>query len=967
MAKLTLKDPGSSFRSTQQIRDNNSLIEEAIENTLSRDGSAPNQMEADLDLNSNRIINVADPEESSDAVNKGWVEDFIVDITAPDAGVISVAGLDGIVSGSALLSALGVSAGADVTATAIGSVTLSALSDVSDTSPSDGQLLSWDAGNSRWAPSDPDTSSGDLQASNNLSDLDDASTARTNLGLEIGADVQAYSSELSTFVSTFELPSTDGSADQVLSTDGSGALSFATVQAYSSELTDFLSTFTLPASDGTNGQVLTTDGSGGLTFVSVDTSGSTIIKAGTILPWAGAEADIPSFALICDGSAVSRTTYSDLFDEIGTTYGSGDGSTTFNLPDLRGRTIYGKDDMGGAAASRIGSSDAAGGVDGSTLGASGGQSSIQWRTSQSVNTGASARTIINFDGVGTSSSTDSSQYASNLAPGLVLNYMIVIEDLTSTAGVGGGGSDLVVGTDVLAYDANLQAFVTAFTLPTTDGSAGQFLKTNGSGTLSFDTIPGGGDMLSTNNLSDVANAATARTNLGVEIGSDVQAYSEDLTDFLTAVSLPASDGTNGQVLQTNGSGTLSFATVAGGVTFASSGDLDTGTETGEAVNPAALGPRNGASGFVALDSDKRLLHSASVGDDSNKFLSVAPELVSGTANQNAYLKMSQRGTSLFPLSSTNMVLVESRDDPTGSPRGAGGVNFKVKSAWHRECDTGFICNSHFQHSVTDLTGGTSLALWVTSMSPPSSTLASTHGTATADYGWTAGLVGCGEFNYGNRFGNLGKLENITSGKGVFGLFLVPDLTDADDGITVTDMVTDGEIYHSQFGIAVGGSLRGNKTYIPYHVAYDSIAPGGYGVSVNGNLSSSTNQPDNAYKAQGYFATGIDLTDATFSSSDFLKAPDGKAVGWEGGAELRELSGEVFLDYGTASIKAEENGRVILSGSKLDVVSDTIRLRSSKTPSSASAAGSQGDIVWDSDYVYICVATNTWKRAALSSW
>ena len=45
--------------------------------------------------------------------------------------------------------------------------------------------------------------------------------------------------------------------------------------------------------------------------------------------------------------------------------------------------------------------------------------------------------------------------------------------------------DLVPGTDILAYDANLQSFVTAFTLPTSDGSAGQVLKTNGSGTLSF--------------------------------------------------------------------------------------------------------------------------------------------------------------------------------------------------------------------------------------------------------------------------------------------------------------------------------------------------------------------------------------------------------------------------------------------------------------------------------------------------
>lgn len=44
-------------------------------------------------------------------------------------------------------------------------------------------------------------------------------------------------------------------------------------------------------------------------------------------------------ALLCDGTAYSRTTYAALFAAIGTTYGAGDGSTTFNVPDLRGRVI----------------------------------------------------------------------------------------------------------------------------------------------------------------------------------------------------------------------------------------------------------------------------------------------------------------------------------------------------------------------------------------------------------------------------------------------------------------------------------------------------------------------------------------------------------------------------------------------------------------------------------------------------
>ncbi|QOG17913.1 phage tail protein [Bradyrhizobium sp. SEMIA] len=53
------------------------------------------------------------------------------------------------------------------------------------------------------------------------------------------------------------------------------------------------------------------------------------------------------------GQAVSRSVYSTYFGMVGTTYGTGDGSTTFNLPDVRGRIVAGKDDMGGSAASRL--------------------------------------------------------------------------------------------------------------------------------------------------------------------------------------------------------------------------------------------------------------------------------------------------------------------------------------------------------------------------------------------------------------------------------------------------------------------------------------------------------------------------------------------------------------------------------------------------------------------------------------
>lgn len=63
------------------------------------------------------------------------------------------------------------------------------------------------------------------------------------------------------------------------------------------------------------------------------------MTAGIVIPFAGTTA--PQGWMLCDGSAVSRTTYAALFALIGTTYGEGDGETTFNIPDLSGRVVIG--------------------------------------------------------------------------------------------------------------------------------------------------------------------------------------------------------------------------------------------------------------------------------------------------------------------------------------------------------------------------------------------------------------------------------------------------------------------------------------------------------------------------------------------------------------------------------------------------------------------------------------------------
>lgn len=74
------------------------------------------------------------------------------------------------------------------------------------------------------------------------------------------------------------------------------------------------------------------------------------VRAGTVQTWASA--NIPAGWLKCNGAAISRTLYAALFNEIGTTYGIGDGNSTFNLPDMRGEFLRGLDDGRGVDSGR---------------------------------------------------------------------------------------------------------------------------------------------------------------------------------------------------------------------------------------------------------------------------------------------------------------------------------------------------------------------------------------------------------------------------------------------------------------------------------------------------------------------------------------------------------------------------------------------------------------------------------------
>ena len=168
------------------------------------------------------------------------------------------------------------------------------------------------------------------------------------------------------------------------------------------------------------------------------------LPVGTIIPYAGTT--IPSNYMLCEGQALSRIEYDILFSAIGTTYGAGDESTTFNLPNLKGRIITGID-----------SND----TDFDTLGETGGEKTHTLTVDEmpSHNHSLPGR-LVNADGSdivrelagqdsannnSSSYNTGGGQPHNNLQPYIVLNYIIKVLDAPAT---GVRSETLPVGSEI---------------------------------------------------------------------------------------------------------------------------------------------------------------------------------------------------------------------------------------------------------------------------------------------------------------------------------------------------------------------------------------------------------------------------------------------------------------------------------------------------------------------------------------
>ncbi len=152
------------------------------------------------------------------------------------------------------------------------------------------------------------------------------------------------------------------------------------------------------------------------------------VQTGSILWFAGDK--VPAGYLECDGRAVSRTQFNRLFSALDTKFGVGDGATTFNIPDLRGRFVLGRDNMGGTSADRVIATQS------DTLGAGAGEDKVTLNITQlpshdhSYVAASSSGSGMNFNGSGdgqvgsTTAATGGNQPHNNLPPFLTLKAII---------------------------------------------------------------------------------------------------------------------------------------------------------------------------------------------------------------------------------------------------------------------------------------------------------------------------------------------------------------------------------------------------------------------------------------------------------------------------------------------------------------------------------------------------------------
>jgi hypothetical protein len=155
----------------------------------------------------------------------------------------------------------------------------------------------------------------------------------------------------------------------------------------------------------------------------------------------------------------------------------------------------------------------------------------------------------------------------------------------------------------------------------------------------------------------------------------------------------------------------------------------------------------------------------------------------------------------------------------------------------------------------------------------------------------------------------------------------------------------------------------------------AVATNGTGrlfVDASGNVGLGTSSPANF----AGFVT-LALADSSGAEVDFIKGSTIQGSLYNASdifyVESKSTVPTAFVTNGSERARIDSSGRLLVGasadsgGALLQVNGDRIRVATAKTPASAADTGTAGEICWDADYIYVCTATNTWKRSAIATW
>jgi hypothetical protein len=469
------------------------------------------------------------------------------------------------------------------------------------------------------------------------------------------------------------------------------------------------------------------------------------------------------------------------------------------------------------------------------------------------------------------------------------NISTVATDIANVNTVAGISADV---TTVAANVAGVTSFAEKYRVGTDDPAASldegdlfynttsNLLKVYNGSAWETGVTPGSGFLAASNNLSDLADASTGRINLGVAIGTDVLAFDTNLQAFVTAFTLPTTDGTAGQVVTTDGSGSLDFTSIAAPSApfpiqssriFATSGSF-TPPVTGEYVVYVVGGGGGGAAhrgvadgtatgggagGFAVkkLTLDSTVTYTVTVGSGG----AALDILVGGTStNGNAGGNSSLSGTGITTITANGGSggTAGNTDQPGASGGSASGGDYNI---------TGGGSGATFGNNTA--TGGGSVGWYGTGYS--SGTATATGGATGAASGGAGVGGGSGDANNGATAGGgaAGPSSGSTEGIG-FPELSYTNAANVPWALSPINAISAGGQNATNVG-AGGGSGGRRGTSNIFAVSGGALAGGGGAVIASGTFSVGAGPGKLGGGGGGASNTGSDDTESGAGGDGFV--------------------------------------------------------------------------------------------------